>query len=158
MKRGTRVQVATKSQHRQRLNLFGWVEPPREWYGFLRIPKENRKGFLKFLHTLDNRFKGWRIFLYIDKAKWHQGSEIDSFLSEHPYFDLEYLPSYRPELNLVECLWKHLRYETTTNKYFETIEDFLCDPKIIEILETSKFKSIIISRIERILTRKNPES
>lgn len=27
MKRGTRIRVATKSQHRQRLTLFGWVEP-----------------------------------------------------------------------------------------------------------------------------------
>ena len=123
MKRGTRIQVPTKSQHRQRLNLFGWVEPLRGWYGFLPILKGNREGFLKFLHALDRRFMGWRIYLYVDKAKWHRGSEIDSFLAEHPHFDLEYLPPYHPELNLVDRLWKQLRYEVTTDKYFETIED-----------------------------------
>jgi len=126
MKRGTRVQVPTKSQHRQRLNLFGWVEPLRGWYGFLRILKGNREGFLKFLHALHRRFKGWRIYLYVDRAKWHRGPEIDSFLSEHPHFDLEYLPPYHPKLNLVDRLWKQLRYETTTDKYFETINDIFC--------------------------------
>jgi len=126
MKRGTRVQVPTKSQHRQRLNLFGWVEPLRGWYGFLTILKGNREGFLKFLHALHRRFKGWRIYLYVDKAKWHRGSEIDSFLAEHPHFDLEYLPPYHPKLNLVDRIWKQLRYEATTDKYFETIEDIFC--------------------------------
>lgn len=64
--------------------------------------KGNREGFLKFLHALHRRFMGWRIYLYVDKAKWHCGSEIDSFLVEHPHFDLEYLPPYHPELNLVD--------------------------------------------------------
>ena len=123
MKRGTRIQVPTKSQHRQRLNLFGWVEPVRGWYGFLRIPKGNRVGFLKFLQALHRRFTGWRIYLYVDKAKWHHGTEVDSFLAEHPHFDLDYLPTYHPELNLADRLWKQLRYETTTDKYFETIDD-----------------------------------
>jgi len=123
MKRGTRVQVLTKSQHRKRLNLFGWIEPLRGWYGFLRILKGNRQGFLKFLHALDRRFKEWRIYLYVDRAKWHQGREIDSFLCEHPHFDLEYLPPYHPELNLVDHILKQLPYEATTDKYFETIGD-----------------------------------
>ncbi len=123
MKRGTRLRIPTKSQHRQRLNLFGWVHPVRGWYGFLRILKGNREGFLKFLSSLDRRFQGWRIYLYVDKAKWHQGPEIDSFLADHPHFDLEYLPSYHPELNRVDRLWKQLRYEVTTNKYFASLDD-----------------------------------
>jgi transposase len=125
MKRGTRIQVPTKSQHRTRLNLFGWVEPLRGWYGFLPILKGNREGFLKFLQALHRRFQGWRIYLYVDKPKWHEGPEIDSFLADHPHFDLEYLPSYHPALNLVDRLWKQLRYEATTDHYFETIADIL---------------------------------
>lgn len=123
MKRGTRIQVLTKSQHRQRLNLFGWVGPLQGWYGFLPILKGNREGFLTFLHVLNRRFMGGRIYFYVNTAKWHRGSEIDSFLAEHPHFDLEYLPPYHPELNPVDRLWKQLPYEVTNNKYFETIED-----------------------------------
>lgn len=125
MKRGSRIRVATKSQHRQRLNLFGWVEPLRGWYGFLRILKGDRRGFVKFLKALHRRFAGWRIYLYVDKAKWHHGPEIDSFLANHPHVDLEYLPTYHPELNLVDRLWKQLRYEVTTSKYFPSLDDIL---------------------------------
>lgn len=125
MRRGTRYQVPTQSQHRQRLNLFGWVEALRGWYGFLPILQGNREGFLKFLRALNRRFAGWRVYLYVDGAKWHQGAEVDSFLAEHPHFDLEYLPPYHPELNLVDRLWKQLRYEATTNRYFQKIEDIL---------------------------------
>lgn len=125
MKRGTRIRVPTKSQHRQRLNLFGWVEPLRGRYGFLRILQGDRKGFVKFLKAVHRRFKGWRIYLYVDKAKWHQGPEIDSFLADHPHVDLEYLPTYHPELNLVDRLWKQLRYEVTTSKYFPALDDIL---------------------------------
>lgn len=117
--------MPTKSQHGQRFNLFGWVELLRGWYGFLRILRGDRQGFVKFLMALHRRFKGWRIYLYVDKAKWHQGPEIDSFLADHPHVDLESLPPYHPELNLVDRLWKQLRYEATTSRYFPALDDIL---------------------------------
>lgn len=45
-KRGQRLKIATTSEHRRRLNVFGWVAPLLGRMGLLRLPKGNREGFL----------------------------------------------------------------------------------------------------------------
>ena len=45
---------------------------------------------------------------------------------------IEYLPSYSPNLNLIEKLWKWLRKECLCNKYRESFKEFCND--IIETL------------------------
>ena len=52
-----------------------------------------------------------------------RGKKVYSFLIEHSQLHLHYLPPYHPELNFQELLWKTMRYEETTNAYFETKED-----------------------------------
>jgi len=123
MRRGTRIRVPTTSAHRQRLNCFGWVAPLRGWHGLLRIPRGNTVGFLALLQRLAYRFANWRIYLYVDGAGWHKGDVVDAFLADHPQVDLDYLPAYHPELNPVDRLWKVLRYEATTNRYFPVLDD-----------------------------------
>ncbi|MGR3311132.1 MAG: transposase [Candidatus Brocadiales bacterium] len=41
----------------------------------------------------------------------------------HTQLHINYLPAYHPELNYQELLWSTLRYEETTNVFFETIEE-----------------------------------
>ncbi|MGI8784238.1 MAG: IS630 family transposase [Acidobacteriota bacterium] len=121
--RGSKPQVPTTSHHQKRLNLFGWVEPLYGWHGLFRWPKGNRAGFLAFLKYLCHKVRGWnKIYLYVDKASFHRGSEVDDFLTAHPEIELEYLPPYHPELNPQERVWRMIRYEVTTNQYFETID------------------------------------
>lgn len=123
MRRGTRLRVPTASTHRQRLNCSGWVAPLRGWHGLLRIPQGNTVGFLALLQRLVSRFADWRIYLYVDGAGWHKGDPVDAFLADHPQVDLDYLPAYHPELNPVDRLWKVLRYDATTNRYFPTLDE-----------------------------------
>ena len=123
MRRGTRIRVPTTSAHRQRLNCFGWVAPLRGWHGLLRIPRGNTAGFLTLLQRLVDRCADWRIYLYVDGAGWHKSEAVDAFLADHPQVDLDYLPAYHPELNPVDRLWKVLRYEATTNRYFPVLDD-----------------------------------
>jgi transposase len=121
-RRGTQPVVPTTSQHHKRLNLFGWVEPLYGWHGLFRWPKGNRQGFLAFLKYLCHRVKGWKIYLYVDGAPWHKGSEVRHFLSQHPEIKMDYLPPYHPELNVQEHVWRHIRYTVTTNRYHPTVD------------------------------------
>ena len=43
-----------------------------------------------------------------------------------PRQSLRYLPSYQPGLNPQERIWRQVRYEATTNRWFETL-DFVWD-------------------------------
>lgn len=122
-KRGKRLRIPTTSQHRTRLNVFGWVAPLLGRMGLMRHVQGNREGFLLCLRHLYLRLRGYRIWLYVDKARWHQGEEVDLFLRKHRRLHLEYLPCYQPGLNLQERIWRRVRYESTTNRWFATLEE-----------------------------------
>ncbi len=104
-KKGKRLRIPTTSQHRQRLNVFGWVAPLLGRKGVLRQPLGNREGFLNCLKQLYRRLKGYTLWLYVDRARWHRGEEVDIFLREHRRLRLRYLPCYQPGLNLQERYW-----------------------------------------------------
>lgn len=121
-KKGKAYRIPTTSQHRQRLNLAGWVAPLLGRYGFIRIERGDRTGFMKVMHRLYKRLRGYTIWLYVDGARWHKGEPVDQFLKTHKRLHLEYLPSYQPGLNMQERIWRQIRYEATTNRWFENLE------------------------------------
>ena len=68
-----------------------------------------------------HRFK--RVVLTIDNAPWHRGMLIDEALAENPHLEFKRLPSYSPQLNVIERFWKKLRRRATHNRLFDTITD-----------------------------------
>jgi hypothetical protein len=121
-KRGRRFRIPTNSQHRTRLNIFGWVAPLLGKTGLRRHPQGNHEGFLLCLRDVYQRLRGDKIWLYVDRAGWHKGEEVERSLKAHPRLSMEYLPRYQPGLNVQERIWNRARYESTTNCWFSTLE------------------------------------
>jgi transposase len=121
-KRGQRLRIATTSQHRLRLNVSGWVAPLLGRYGMVQTHKGDREGFLQVLSHLYRRLQGYTIWLYVDGARWHKGEPVEKFLNKHPRLRLSYLPPYQPGLNMQERIWRQLRYEATTNRWFDQLD------------------------------------
>ena len=90
--------------------------------GLLRLPQGNREGFVNSLKHLYRRLKGYTIWLYVDRAKWHQGEEVDLFIHTHVRLRLKDLLGYQPSLNIEERIWRHVRYDLTTNHWFESLD------------------------------------
>jgi hypothetical protein len=63
------------------------------------------------------------VVLTIDNAPWHRGTLIDEALKENPHLEFYRLPSYSPNLNVIERFWKKLRRRATHNRLFDTIAD-----------------------------------
>ena len=61
------------------------------------------------------------VIITIDNAPWHRGRAITQVLSDHPHLQLYRLPSYSPQLNVIERLWKVLRRRATHNRLFDTM-------------------------------------
>ena len=114
--------VYTSSQHQKRLNVMGWVDPIRGLHGIMKCDTGNTKSFLGFLKNIAHRFKNKIIDLWVDGPKWHKGEKVTVFCKAHRHITIHYLPPYHPELNCQEILWRTMRYEETTNVYFETFE------------------------------------
>jgi hypothetical protein len=64
-----------------------------------------------------------RAVLIIDNAPWHRGRPIDEALEEHPHLEFYRLPSYSPQLNVIERFWKLLRRRATHNRLFDSLAD-----------------------------------
>src|SRR5262245_28371055 len=64
-----------------------------------------------------------RVVLLIDNAPWHRGQAIDEALADHPHLEFYRLPSYSPQLNVIERFWRLLRRRATHNRLFDTMRD-----------------------------------
>jgi hypothetical protein len=122
-KRGQRLRIPTTSQHQARLNIFGWVAPLLGRAGLVRHPQGNREGFLLCLKEIGRKLRGYRIWLYVDGAGWHKGEEVAALLKKQRRMFLGYLPRYQPGLNPQERIWRQARHESTTNRWFATLDE-----------------------------------
>src|SRR6267154_3323013 len=97
---------------RKRLNILGALCPDDHEYLDLRLTRDNINGeqFINLLRLLRARHpETERFLLYLDGARYYGTPEVQAWLRRHPEFQLERLPTYSPNLNLIERLWKCLR-------------------------------------------------
>lgn len=102
----------------------------------------NAQSVVEMMKKLREKHGDREIYIILDNAKYQKCSEVEK-ARVNSNIDLEYLPSYSPNLNLIERLWKWLRKKCLCNQYKETFKDF-CDD-ILSAL--SKTGSIFIDEI-----------
>jgi hypothetical protein len=61
------------------------------------------------------------VVITIDNAPWHQSALMEQELAAHPHLRLKRLPSYSPQLNVIERCWRVLRRRATHNRLFASM-------------------------------------
>lgn len=61
------------------------------------------------------------VVITIDNAPWHRGVGVEHVLAAHPHLRLYRLPSYSPQLNVIERFWRVLRRRATHNRLFTSM-------------------------------------
>ena len=87
-----------------------------------------------------------RVVLVIDNAPWHAGLPVEQALADQPHLELKRLPSYSPQLNVIERFWRVLRRRATHNRLFETLRDLRRS-----IRSTLSYFQTVRSRIKSLL-------
>jgi len=64
-----------------------------------------------------------RIYVICDNAGYYRSHAVQHFL-ESSKIELIFLPSYSPNLNLIERFWKFFKKQVLHNKYYETFSTF----------------------------------
>jgi len=64
------------------------------------------------------------IVIVLDNARY-QHCQLVEELAKELGITLQFLPSYSPNLNLIERLWKFVKKKCLYNVYYETFEDFV---------------------------------
>jgi transposase len=108
---------------RSRLNING-VYSPCDHETILRsVPSVNAVSTLALLRAIANKHPELdRIIVFHDNARVNHSRYLKSRLPAT--IEMRPLPSYSPNLNLIERLWKYFRNEVTNNHYHATFEDF----------------------------------
>lgn len=83
----------------------------------------NSKTVCELLRKLRAECVSLPITLVLDNARY-QRCRLVQDLAEELSIELMFLPSYSPNLNLIERLWKHVKKRTLNGKFYETFDDF----------------------------------
>lgn len=111
---------------RKRLNIQGAYNP--ETHSFLHLTGEencNADRIVEFFKLIEksNRCAS-KITLYADNARYYHAVKVKEWLKSNPKIQLEFLPCYAPNLNLIERFWKYAKEQLVKNKYYKKYRTF----------------------------------
>jgi transposase len=64
-----------------------------------------------------------RIRIICDNARYYRSRAVSAYLETSP-IELQFLPPYSPNLNLIERFWKFFKRQVLYNRYYEAFDDF----------------------------------
>jgi transposase len=118
-RRGQQPEVKTSGK-RKGYKVFGAIEyfSGRLFYQGIegRFTSESYQGFLQMILTHTTA----HLFLIHDGARYHTSKATEQFLATHcERITVHQLPSYSPDYNPIEYLWKKTKKRATHNQYFK---------------------------------------
>lgn len=118
-RRGQQPEVKTSGK-RKGYTVFGAIEyvSGRLFYQGIegRFHSESYQGFLQMLMAQTTQY----LLLIHDGARYHTSAATQAFLAAHrDRITVEPLPSYSPDYNPIEYLWKKTKKRATHNQYFK---------------------------------------
>lgn len=108
---------------RERLNLAGALNLNDKRVVVLSEKTINKFVTLKLIKKLEKAQVKGKIYLILDNASYHHAKLVTNYV-KRKRVKLIFLPSYSPNLNTIERLWKFFHIKITYNHYFETFEEF----------------------------------
>jgi transposase len=98
---------------------------------FVLHQRRNNVGFRRLLAAISRAYElpthpERKVVLFVDNDKAHKARAVLRLVEKHENrIQIEWLPSYAPELNAQEDIWQHMRRRVTHNHYFEHIDALL---------------------------------
>lgn len=82
--------------------------------------------FQEFLVNVLNHYPEGKIVIILDNARIHHAKLLKPLLEQQQdRIELVFLPSYSPELNLMEGLWKWLKETAINNVFFSNVQKII---------------------------------
>jgi len=123
IKKGKDKEVKSNSG-RQRINLNGVYCPDDNEIIIRGYETINSETTIKLLQEIEEKHPELdKIYIIRDNARYYTAHMVKDFL-EKSKIEFIALPSYSPNLNLIERLWKFFKKKTLYNKYYDSFIRF----------------------------------
>ncbi len=138
---------------RCRLNILGAYNPiDHTFIHFTGEKNCNTESVIKFLDLIiKSNPQASSITLYRDNAKYFMSQDVIEWLKNHPKLNIVPLPTYAPNLNLIERFWKFAKEKLVKNKYVEKYKTFRA--KVFQFLNhvdvyIDELKTLMVEKFE----------
>jgi len=109
---------------RQRFNVLGGINAiTQKLEYYVNETYINAESVAEFMRNLRKKYPLIPIYLVMDNARY-QKCKLVMNLAEELKIKLVFLPSYSPNLNIIERLWKFIRKKVLYGKYYENFQLF----------------------------------
>ena len=123
IKRGQERELKTNSG-RQRLNLHGALNAETYQVTVIESETVNKDSTINLIQSVEQAYPlASEILMIVDNARYHFSKEVKGYL-EKSRVRFVPLPSYSPNLNLIERLWKFFKKKVLYNQYYKNLKDF----------------------------------
>lgn len=123
IRRGETRELKTNSG-RQRLNLHGAINAETHEIIIIESDTVDSYSTLNLLTAIEKKYPAASsIKVILDNAKYHYSKIVRDYISKSR-IDLVLLPSYSPNLNLIERLWGFFKEKVLHNHYYGNVKEF----------------------------------
>lgn len=144
---------------RQRLNINGAIDIETKEVLCRYDDTLNAQSTVKLLkEVVEKHPLSSKIYMIVDNARYYKCKVVSKYL-ETSKIEMIFLPTYSPNLNLIERLWKFFRKKVTKGKYYEKFTEFKAEcERFFKNLKQHKpeLDSLLIEKFQIIGLAKTP--
>jgi len=115
--------ITCKTGGRKRKNVYGFLDLKTGNEHSFKTDLQNMHVTVDVLKKVRKIYPTQKIVLYWDNAGWHKGSAVQNWIKQDGNIKVVHFPTYAPELNPQEHVWKSGRSAVTHNRYIENIDE-----------------------------------
>lgn len=122
---------------RKRRNVYGFLNIKTGAEHAFKTERQNMYVTKEILEKVRALYPTQKIALFWDNAGWHKGSVVQQYLKQDGTIEIIHFPTYAPEENPQEHVWKSGRSQCTHNRFIEDIDT--ATDELVHYLNTATF-------------------
>ena len=146
--------VLETNSGRKRLNILGAYDP--QSHSFVHLTGEencNADRVIMYLELIAKSYPNVpKIRLILDNAKYFHANKVSEWIEKHnKWIEIIFLPSYAPNLNLIERFWRFAKEKLVKNEYVKEYKKFRA--KVFQFLNhvdeyKAELKTLLVEKFE----------
>jgi transposase len=136
-----RETIEVKSTHSKQINVLGFLDTKNNFESFIFEESINSSVVIECFNRFCQKITK-KTFIVIDNSPIHTSDDFNDMIEkwEKRGLYIKYLPPYCPELNLIEILWRMIKYYWLPFSAYENFQVFVKSLEMILIQIGSKYK------------------